>query len=215
MQPLRALEDLARRTRAAWVGLGQLGLVVLGLHFAADQLDDHLYLGLCAWGRILTGWGLEWAPLSDPDLWLEPATWGALGLELLAVLFAFNAITFTPHQAPLSFAAWRRNLSPEAVVLPLFWAPAALMGAAVLGMAVEDGLAGWGPAAGQPQVLRAAGVAVGVLAAWRLGLTGFRRVVAGLGPPKHPAEGLAWAPLALGFVVLLVAHGVPWRALWP
>lgn len=223
MNPLRALEDLARGTRTAWLGLGQLGLVVLGLHFAADRLDDHLYTLLAAAGA-LGGGALE--PLTgaaelDPDLWVQPARWAALVAELLGVLYAFNALTLTPHHTALSWAAWRRCLGVEALVLPLFWSLAAAVGAGVLGMAVEDGLAGISaraavaPPGGLELALRAAGWGVAGLAAWRLGFTGWRRVVTGLSPPAHPTQGLAWAPLALGLTALLLAHGVPWRALWP
>ena len=92
----------------------------------------------------------------------------------------------------------------EAIVLPLFWAVAALAGAWVVAMAVEDALAPLVPPAA-----RWTGLAVGLLAAWRLGWTGLQRAEAGALDAKRWTSGLVTAPLLLAVTAVLLGSGLP------
>src|SRR5204862_3514502 len=104
---------------------GQIALVFLGVHLAADQLDDRIARGLAA---------IVWF---DVDL-VVPAAWLALFVELAAdVLFA-GAILLTEPQRRPTFRAWRRVRSVEAVVLPLSLAGVILAGGWSLAMGIED-----------------------------------------------------------------------------
>jgi hypothetical protein len=53
--PLTRLDAALARSRFAWIGLGQLALVGLGLHLAADHLDDQVYAALSALVERLAG----------------------------------------------------------------------------------------------------------------------------------------------------------------
>jgi hypothetical protein len=59
-------------TRPLWLWLGQVALVVLGTHLAADRMDDDL-------GRLLAGLPLAWP---DPQTPIVAGAWMALGMEL-------------------------------------------------------------------------------------------------------------------------------------
>ncbi|MCB9766259.1 MAG: hypothetical protein H6739_41170 [Alphaproteobacteria bacterium] len=192
-------------TRPVWVGLGQLAVAVLGLHLAADRLDDHIY-GLMvavsgAVARVVVALGIN-AP--EASAMLTPAAWAALIVELMVVLYMFDSLTFTAHRPELSWARFKEALSPHAVALPLFWLPAALAGAWVVGMAVEDALAP------RDAMLGAiAGRGMGLLVAWRLSWSGFLRVLGGLSAPKRRSQGLLWAPVLLGLGTLAAWNGLP------
>lgn len=208
---LSRLDGLLASSRPAWVGLGQLGVAILGLHLAADRLDD-LLVPLLEQGRgplnaLLASGGFTGV---EESALLRPAAWTALATELLLVVYLFDSITLSPQQAELSGRAWARALSPHAVALPLFWAPASLAGAWAVGMAIEDVLAPHSaPLAG------GLGKLVGLLVAWRLSWTGWRRVVTGLTPPKHRWKGLLWAPPLLGLGGLAFWYGLPIRGFLP
>ena len=205
--PLSRLDAALARSRFAWIGLGQLALIGLGLHLAADHLDDQVYAALSALVERLAGplETLGLAPASPDDL-LEPSAWIALALELLTLLHAFNCITLTPLTPNLSPRGYRDALSVHALVLPLYWAPTALAGAWVVGMSVEDALAPFAPTPA-----RWLGVITSVLIAWRLGLSGLARVIGGLSAPKSRLQGILWAPLLLTFAALAAWYGLPWR----
>lgn len=177
------------RTRPAWLWLGQLALVVLGVHLAADRLDD-----------ALAGWlAASPIPWPEPEQPLTLGTWAAVGLELAGVAWATLTL-FRASAPPVAGAReWVRRGSVHTWLAPLFWAPTALAGAWVLGMAVEDAVAAWAPAAAAPCGWVAAG-----LVAWRLGLTGLLRVVVATPVPVRRAEG-AWAAAP---ILLLTAFAV-------
>lgn len=205
------LDELLSSTRPAWVGLGQLGVTVLGLHLAADRLDDLLLAALGALSGPVNGLLVQ-AGLSaiESGALVTPAAWLALITELLLVVYLFDGLTLTPQQAELSGRAYLRALSPHAVALPLFWAPASLAGAWAVGMAMEDLTAALSPAAGA-----VVGPLVGLTVAWRLSWTGWRRVVTGLTPPQSRAKGLLWAPPLLGLGALAFWYGLPLRGYLP
>ena len=216
---LLAIDRFFSATRPAWLGLGQLGVAVLGVHLAADRLDDSVYQALL-WANEGLAPLLGKLKLSglDPEQLATPAAWVALVLELLVDLFMLGALSLTAHSPQLSWAHYKSRLTVRSVVVPLFWAPVALAGAWVVGMATEDLLAGWHAAAA-----KWLGWGVAALVAWRLGWTGWRRVVGGLELPASAAQGqkvlkvvprwrldgLAWAPLLVLVAALATRHGLP------
>lgn len=191
---LLAIDALVTRTRPLWAGLGQLALIVLGVHLAADKFDDVLHSALLA----------SALPFESPDQAVAIAAWGAVGLELLVVGRAIAALALTAHAPTRTFAEWKRDWSVDAVVLPLFWFVCALAGAWVVGMAVEDALAPFAPAVAAPAMLLTT-----ALIGWRLGVSGVLRVIGGLDAPKRRVDGLPWAPVLLGVTALAARHGLP------
>jgi len=196
--------------------LGQCALVVLGVHLAADNLDDRVLVGLTAavelaerllagtGGRLLAGaeGTLEGLPL--PAL----AACSALAVETAAVGLLCGAFLLTPRQARPSWCAWRRALGVRAVVVPVVLSGVLLAGAWSLAMSVEDVL----PAS--PVAPWAAGL-VALAALLRFGEPAWSRAVAALEPPQRFTEGLA-AALVLAPVGLLAwMYGVPLWGLLP
>ncbi len=206
MRALFAVDGFFSKTRPAWVGLGQIGLAILGVHLAADRLDDHL-LQMLLWlnDHAITVVALKLgtsAPM--PDQFESPSMWAALGLELVLDVYLFNCLALTPQDPRLSWETFKRRLSVEAVLVPLFWAPVALAGAWVVGMAVEDTLMSLNEMAAL-----ALGWWVAALVAWRLAWTGWKRVVGGLAIPRKRWRGLPWAPALILVGVLATWHGLP------
>ena len=206
MRALFAVDGFFSKTRPAWVGLGQIGLAILGVHLAADRLDDHV-LQLLLWfnEHVITVMALKLgthAPM--PDQLTGPASWTALGLELVLDVYLFNCLALTPHEPKLDWDSYKRKLSVEAVLVPLFWAPVALAGAWVVGMAVEDVLLST-----NEHLALVLGWSVAALVAWRLAWTGWKRVVGGLAVPKKRWRGLPWAPALVLVGGLATWHGLP------
>lgn len=192
---LKGIDQAISLTRPLWAWLGQLALVLLGIHLAADQLDDYLY-------ALLTLGELPWPDANAPKL---IAAGGALVLELAIVGRAAFAILLTPQQPELSWSSYKRRLSVEAISLPLFWGTAAVAGSWVVGMATQDALYPY-----DPLVAAILSWAVALLVAWRLGLSGWRRVVGALDdPPKARTRGLIEAPFLLGVAFLVLWDGLP------
>ncbi|HJN74481.1 MAG TPA: hypothetical protein QGF58_11160 [Myxococcota bacterium] len=200
------------RTRPGWVGLGQLAVAALGVHLAADRLDDHVLQGLLRLNEHLFSTIAVKLSLGgiEPDAFVSPAVWLALLIELAVDLYMFFAIALTAQDPELDWKGYRRKLSVEAVVLPLFWAPVALAGSWVVGMAVEDKLAAWHP--GAAMVL---GWTIAGLVGWRLAWTGWKRIVGGLDVPKRRTKGIVWAPALLLFAALAAWHGLPVHGVLP
>ncbi|MCB9741619.1 MAG: hypothetical protein H6741_01815 [Alphaproteobacteria bacterium] len=208
---LLRLDAAIAKTRPAWIGLGQLSVAILGVHLAADRLDDLVFEALVALsGAAINLISVLGVTLPEAGNMETPAAWTALVLELLAVVLMFDALTFSAQRPELSWDDYRASLSPHAVALPLFWAPVSLAGAWVVGMATEDLLAPY-----HADLALAVGVAAGLLVAWRLSWTGLKRVIAGLGTPKHRWHGLTWSPLLLGFGGLAFWYGLPIRGWLP
>lgn len=216
---LLAIDGFFSATRPAWVGLGQLGVVLLGVHLAADRLDDSVFQALLWLNGPLSivANKLGLAGL-DPEQLTTPAAWVAVALELVADLVLMGALTLTAQAPELSWQRYKERLSVRSAVLPLAWAPIALAGAWMVGMAAEDLLAGW-----HAQAAHAVGWVVAGLVGWRLGWTGWRRIVGAVELPRSAAtgekvfrviprwrlDGLVWAPLLLVLAVLATRHGLP------
>ena len=202
------VDGFLSKTRPAWVGLGQLGVAALGVHLAADRLDDHtlqalLWMNDHVFSAIAVKLSLGGI---EPDAFISPAVWLALIIELAVDLYMLSAIALTAQSPALDWKSYQRKLSVEAVVLPLFWAPVALAGSWVVGMAVEDKLAAWHSGAAM-----AIGWSVAAFVGWRLAWTGWRRIVGGLDVPKRRTRGLAWAPALLLVAGLAAWHGLPFH----
>lgn len=193
MRVLLKIDGLVARTWIAWGWLGQVALVVLGVHLAADRLDDLLL-------QVLTA-GL---PGTDAALRQAAATWTAVVLELLVGVRVLAAVLFTSPHPELSWRSWWARRSVDAFVLPVFWALASFAGAWAVAMGVEDLLVPW-----VPDVAFWGGVAVASVVAWRLGWTGVRRVVGALDEEPARLSGLLWAPLLLGCSALVVRFAMP------
>ena len=81
---LLAIDRFFSATRPAWLGLGQLGVAILGVHLAADRLDDSVYQALL-WANEGLAPLLQKLKMTglDPEQLATPAAWVALALELL------------------------------------------------------------------------------------------------------------------------------------
>jgi hypothetical protein len=211
----RAAGGLARALTTA----GQCALVALGVHLAADNLDDRL-LALLLAAQGLADQHLA-APLASLLAWLGRAPgappWDALPLaplaagaallvELVGTALLWGGFLLSPRAPALDLRRYRAALSVRAVVLPLSLAGVLLAGGWSLSMALEDLLPA-GPAS------RPAAALVGLAALARFGWPAWARSVACLEPARRPAEGLP-AALALAPLGLLAwLHGVPIRGL--
>jgi hypothetical protein len=181
---------------AAWIAqqastLGQLALLCLGVHLAADRLDDHVL-------RALTALVARW---TDTDL-VVPAAWVALVAELAADAIFASAILLTdPRRAP-DVRAWRRVRSVDSVVLPISLAGVILAGAWSLAMGIEDLLPPSPPA-------RLGSGALGIAALLRFGWPAWARAVSHLDPARRWTRGLASALVLAPIGWLAWSHGVP------
>ena len=178
--------------------LGQCALLVLGVHLAADNLDDRVLQ--------LSTWGLSWV---DRELPLPVvAGWTALGVEGLAVLLLCGAFLLSERAPVLSWRRWRAALSVRALVLPLTMAGVLLAGAWSMAMGVEDllpasPLAPWSAAL------------VGLVTLLRFGVPAWLRTVAAMDPARRLTDGLA-SSLVLAPVGLLAwVYGLPLWGLLP
>lgn len=185
-------------TSRRWRWIGHLAVVWIGVHFAADRVDDAVAsaLGILPWPA--------------PDLPLVLGTWSAIALELYVDGWA--AFTWARSGGPAidSFAAWRARVTPAAVAAPALWLTAGIAGVWVTGMAVEDLLPDGALSRGAAAVVDAALV-------WRLVWPALSRVGARPAPaaPLPPAAlAAALAPVAL-VAALAVRHGWPIWGLLP
>jgi len=202
--------------------LGQVALTILGVHLAADRLDDGLLAACTAaqgWldahlagplGSAATAVGLDYDALLLWDrLQLAPvAAWSAFAVEVAAVCLLCASFLLTPRRPTLSWRAWRSGLSVHALVLPLALSGVLLAGGWSLTMATEDLL----PSSVVATV--AAGV-LGLVAVLRFGLPAWGRAVAALERSGKPVRDLA-VTLVIGPIGLLAwVHGVPLWGLMP
>lgn len=199
---LTGLDRLAAASRPAWGWLGELAVVVLGIHLAADRLDDWI---LAALAPVELPW-------PSPDFPLQLATWTAVTAELWVAAWAAFMLWRSRNEAVTSAREWAHRASVSSVLAALAWAPLALVGAWVVAMAIEDVTA---PLLGTP-ALWLSWVVAGLIA-WRLGLSGWLRVARQAPQPRRRIEGWWLAPPVVLVTVLAVRHGLPvhsLQALW-
>lgn len=196
--------------------LGQVGLVCLGVHLAADALDDRVLHGLqrleeglddtlggplgalAAALEVPGDTFVVWGGLARPPL----AACGALVVELVTIVLLCGSFLLTGRAERPTLRGWWAARSVGALVLPLSLAGVLGAGGWSLAMAVEDQLPA-GP------VARVAAALFGLAAALRFGLPAWCRAVAALDPPARRAEGLLPA-LVLAPIGLLA-----WMDGWP
>ncbi|MEQ1506444.1 MAG: hypothetical protein ABMB14_29725 [Myxococcota bacterium] len=197
------LDALVARTRPAWAWIGQLAVVLLGVHLACDRLDDGIT-------SALAGSGIPWP---EPDQPLTVGTWTAVLFELyvagwmaVASFRAYDTPAFTLDRAGLgsAFAGWSARATPHAVAAPIAWAATTLAGAWVIGMAIEDAVAGWWAPAASP-----AGWIGAIVVAARLGWPGLVRIARQTPIPGHRWDGAITIWPALLVAGLAIRYGLP------
>jgi hypothetical protein len=218
---LRRSDAAAGKAAELATTFGQLALLGLGCHLAADRLDDHLYRhltraqdgladvlvpGLIRIGEtvglapgLLVGW-------ADCSLVSTSAAL-ALIIELAAIVALAGAIVLTPRESKPTFKQWWAARSVHAMMLPLTLVGVLLAGAWSLAMAAEDLL----PASSVAPW--AAGV-VALAATARFGVPATTRALAALDPKPPWRTGLKRAlvltPIAaLVWIEALPIWGVP------
>lgn len=184
-------------TRPLWAWAGQVSLVVLGTHLAADRIEDAI-------ARGLTQLPIPWP---DPATPMEGGRWISIALELAIVVWA--ARTLWRASAPRIGHAreWAARWSLHNLYAPLAWTLCSLAGCWSLSMAIEDALP-----------IHDASVWVArsfaVLIAIRICGTAVADLVLHAPEPKRRTDGLLWlAPLALVSAYATI-YGLPiwgWR----
>ncbi len=214
----RAAGGLARLATT----LGQCALVVLGVHLAADSLDDRVFLLLSTAVELADARLQPLAVAAASGLGLGPealllwqglplaamAAWLALAVELAAATLLCGGFLLTARASAPTWSAWRRALCVRAVVLPGCLGGVLLAGSWSLAMGVEDLLP---PSALAPW----AAALLGLSALLRFGWPAWRRTVAALEPPRRRAEGLASALVLAPIGLLAWIYGVPLWGLLP
>jgi hypothetical protein len=182
------------RTRPIWWWIGQVAVVLLGVHLAADRVDDGI-----SWALATSG-----IPWPEPEQPLTLGTWSALLTELYVgvwVIVAWARSTGAPIRKP---ADWVERGTPHAVAAPIVWAPVALAGAWMIGMTAEDLVAPyWADGA------RYVGWTVAAMIAWRLAWPGLVRVVLMTPVPGHRWDGALTIWPAVFVAGLAVRYGLP------
>jgi hypothetical protein len=179
-------------TRPLWHWLGQVALVVLGTHLAADRLDDDL-------ARLLSSLPLAWP---DPQTPFTVGSWTAVGLELAVAIWALLALARTAENRVSSLKEWGQRWSLHNLLGPLFWLPVSLAGSWGIAMAIEDALP-------HGQVAQITGYVVGALVAWRLAGTGFVQLVRAAPVPKRRTEGVIWMVPLIVIGAYAAWYGLP------
>ena len=197
---INKLDQFVSFTSPSWLWLGQWGTVVLGIHLAADRLDDHLLGALL---QVPVAW-------PSPEFPLVAATWFAVAVELMVAAWALWTLGIARNEPAQNFAVWRARLSVRSVTAPLFWAPVAAAGSWVVAMSVEDATSQILLQAAQPFGWFVAAV-VGI----RLGGSAFVCLVRQMPEPKRRLEGLWVAPFVLIVAGLAAFHGLPIRGMLP
>jgi hypothetical protein len=192
--------------------LGQIALVILGVHLVGDQIDDLLFNAMAAGVDALEDPLAQLTAALDrphgttPQLSNLPLTtaaaWGALGIELTASVALSAAFVLSSRRPTLSWAAYREALSVHALVMPLALAGVLLAGCWSMAMAAEDllprsDLAPW-----------AAGLLAAAVGA-RFGMPAWLRAVGSLSAATSWRRGALLSALLLPVGALAWRHGVP------
>lgn len=192
MNILSKLDASLAVTRPLWHWFGQVALVVLGTHLAADRLDDDL-------ARLFGQLPLAWP---DPQTPFDYGGYAALGIELLVAIWAIRAMARTAEQGISHPREWVPRWSVHNVIGPLFWLPVGLAGSWAIAMAVEDALPSGDWA-------RYVGYFIGALVAWRLAGTGFVQLVRSPPVPKRRTDGILWVIPLLTVASYAAWYGLP------
>jgi hypothetical protein len=216
MSWLRRTDQAAGGAAAVLTTLGQLALVLLGVHIATDHIDDPIAAGIA---QLLAGADRHLAPplmgaaealgLGYADLlfWTDlsapvAAAWCALTIELVADVALGGSFLLTPRTPTLSWTQYRETLSLYALALPPALLGVLIAGSWSLSMAAEDllpasAIAPW-----------AAGL-LGLAALARFGGPALRRAVAALPTGTPPLRRSLRAVLVMLIGSLAWAHGAP------
>ena len=200
--------------------VGQLALVVLGTHLAADRLDDHLLSWATPARDTLADWTVPWLIGFAETVGLAPgnlvgwADWSlapaaatiALLVELAAIVALAGALLLTPRDDRPSFQSWWAARSVHALVLPLTLGGVLLAGSWSLAMATEDllppsNIAPWA----------ALGLAVAIV--FRFAWPAWSRAIAALDPEVPWRLGLKRALVLTPIGALVWLEGLPLRGL--
>lgn len=191
-----------------------MALVALGVHLAADRLDDQLWAAMSRGSdqldSVLTeplaraaetvGLGFDsflvWQELPLPVV----AAALSLVLELIADVMLWDAFLLTPKQTRWDWARYRSKLSLRAIVIPIALAGALASGAWSLFMAAEDLLP-------THDASTAAAAALSLLALVHYGSAALRRGVGNLERPE------GWKRQVMLALVLLPVGLTAWRGL--
>ena len=168
--------------------------MVLGIHGAADRLDD-VFSNLLV--RLQTSW-------FEHELLLRAGTWLALAVELAVVGWALVTRLRANGPPIRNRKDWLARGSLQAGIAALSWLPLAMAGCWVVAIAVEDSLAGF---IGDFAIY--VGAICAVLVAWRLGLTGWVRVVRRAPVARHWLAGWPWLLPVTLVSALALRHGLP------
>ena len=197
MSLIAKLDASVAVTRPLWLWFGQVALIVLGTHLAADRMDDGL-------GRLVAQVPVGW---DDPQTPFVVGRWVGVALEVLITLWAVRALFRTTDNDLKSWRDWGPRWSVHNVSAPLFWLPVSLAGCWSIAMAIEDALpvhpaatfVGWGLASVVPA---------------RLALTATWSLLRSPPKPKRRMDGLLWLAPLIPVAGYAIWFGLPiwgWR----
>jgi hypothetical protein len=213
---LAASDRVAGAVARAATTLGQLALVALGVHLAADQLDDQLVTTILAaqagldsllagpaqWVAEAVGMAPESLQLWDRLPVVPVAASAALVAELAADTLLAASFVLTQREPVVRWRDWRASLSVQAIVLPVALAGVLVAGAWSMSMAVEDVLP-------LSPLSQPAGAMLGLVVLARFGVPAWKRAVAALEPGSPGWTGALTAALLVPMGGLAWVHGVP------
>ncbi len=196
--------------------LGQIALVCLGVHLAADQLDDQVMGWLSAGQQFLDVHLAELLGSAAETFGMGPdamtvwtmvptatiAAWTALIFELVACAILSASFLLTTRKPKLSWSRYRKALSIHALVLPLALTGVLLAGGWSMAMAAEDLL----PASA---ITPWAAGGLGVAVLLRFGLPAWGRAVGSLEASGKRRRDLLAALVILPIGLLAWMHGLP------
>ena len=172
-----------------------MALVILGIHGAADRLDDVI-------GSLLVN--TEMLSWFGHDSLMDVSIAVAIAIELVVVGWAIWTRLRSTGTAIAAPQDWWSRRSIQAGVAAFAWLPLSLAGCWVVAIAIEDQLAGL-----LPSLAIYIGLVVAVLTAWRLGLTGWVRIVRHTPFPRRPWEGWPFALPVVLVATIALRYGLP------
>ncbi len=210
------VDRLAGHLAVAGATAAQIALVCLGVHLAADRMDDDIAAGITHLQGRMDVWlteplggaaeavGLPYDTLLVWDLLPTApiAAWSALAVELSAITLLSVGFLLTTRRPELSWTSFKEALCVHALVMPLALAGVLVAGSWSLAMAVEDLLP-------PSDVAIWAARLVGAAALVRFGWGAWSRSVGSMEPPRRRTAGLASALILVPVGLLAWMHGAP------